>query len=198
MNTEKVIDFFNKLAPSWDAEMIRNEEIISRILDGARVSEGDSVLDVACGTGVLIPDYLSRGVFRVTGIDISPAMAEIAKEKFAAEERVTILCVDAAAFETQNRFDRIMIYNALPHFVSPKELFRHLVTLLAPQGTLTIAHGFGRKKLDDHHKNTASDVSVPLPSTEELRAYLEEKLEIIVSVDTEEMFQLTGQAPAAK
>ena len=198
MDTGKVIAFFDKLAPSWDAEMIRNEEIITRILDGACVSAGDSVLDVACGTGVLIPDYLSRGASHVTGIDISPAMAEIAKEKFSSDDRVEILCGDAGALETTKRFDRIMIYNALPHFVSPKELFRHLVTLLKVQGTLTIAHGFGRKKLDDHHKNTASDVSVPLPPTEELISYLGESLEIIVSVDTAEMFQLTGQAPAAK
>lgn len=32
------------------------------------------LLDVACGTGVLFPDYLARGA-SVTGIDISPEMA---------------------------------------------------------------------------------------------------------------------------
>lgn len=192
MNTEAIIDFFNRLAPSWDEEMIRDDTIIARILDGAGVRAKDRVLDVATGTGVLIADYLARDVACVTGIDISPAMARIAREKYAHDARVTIICADAASFRTEERFDRIMVYNALPHFVSPGELIAQLSSLLAPGGTLTIAHGFGRKKLDEHHKNTASDVSAPLPSTQELRAYLEEKLRIIVSTDTEEMFQLTG------
>ena len=66
-----VIDFFDRCAPSWDAEMVRSDEKINTILDNARVHSGSRVLDVACGTGVLMPDYLSRGVASVTGIDIT-------------------------------------------------------------------------------------------------------------------------------
>ena len=193
MNTEAVIAFFDKMAPDWDAEMIRDDAIIARILDGARVSAGDRVLDVATGTGVLIPDYLARGVSHVTGIDVSPAMAAIAKEKFENDARVDILCADATTFRTDEGFDRIMIYNALPHFPSPEALFSRLTKLLLPGGTLTVAHGFGRKKLDDHHRRTASDVSVPLPETEALVSAMlaEPAMRLAVSVDTEEMFQLT-------
>ena len=60
IETEEVIAFFNRLAPDWDAEMIRNDAVIDVILDNARVTGGKDVLDVACGTGVLIPDYLKR------------------------------------------------------------------------------------------------------------------------------------------
>ncbi|MBR0163263.1 MAG: class I SAM-dependent methyltransferase [Lachnospiraceae bacterium] len=192
MKQEAVIDFFNTLAPSWDAQMIRDDRIITRILDGAGVGEGDRVLDVATGTGVLIPDYLARGVAHVTGIDLSPEMARIARDKYASDPRVEILCADACTLPVDRCYDRIMIYNALPHFVSPAALFAHLGRMLAPGGTLTVAHGFGRKKLDDHHRNTASDVSVPLPPTKELISYLREYLDVTVVIDTEEMFQLTG------
>lgn len=51
-----------------------------------------SVLDVACGTGVLIPDYLERGAAQVTAIDIAPEMVRIAREKFP-QENVTVLAV---------------------------------------------------------------------------------------------------------
>lgn len=68
----EVIEFFDKCAPEWDAGMVRNEAVINKILDNAGVGKHSRVLDVACGTGVLIPDYLSRGVESVTAIDISP------------------------------------------------------------------------------------------------------------------------------
>ena len=56
IETEEVIRFFDRLAPGWDEEMIRSDEIISTILDNACVSAGKDILDVATGTGVLIPD----------------------------------------------------------------------------------------------------------------------------------------------
>ena len=48
------------------------------ILDNGGIKEDIHVLDVACGTGVLFPDYLKRKVASVTGVDISQKMAKIA------------------------------------------------------------------------------------------------------------------------
>ena len=72
--------FFDRLAPDWDAGMVRNEAVIARILDNAGVCEGCTVLDVACGTGVLFGDYVMRGAARVTAVDLSPEMAARAVE----------------------------------------------------------------------------------------------------------------------
>ena len=88
-----VISFFDRCAPDWDAEMIRNEPVIRTILDNADIRAGVDVLDVACGTGVLFPDYLARDVHSVTGVDIAPEMARRAAEKFP-DARVTVLCGD--------------------------------------------------------------------------------------------------------
>ena len=72
--------FFDRLAPDWDAGMVRNEAVIARILDNAGACEGCTVLDVACGTGVLFGDYVKRGAARVTAVDLSPEMAARAAE----------------------------------------------------------------------------------------------------------------------
>ena len=61
MDKKDVIAFFDALAPQWDAEMICDEQIIATILDGASMQAGQRVLDVACGTGIMIPHYLARG-----------------------------------------------------------------------------------------------------------------------------------------
>ena len=62
MNKKDVIDFFNMLAPSWDSDMVKSDEIIAKILDTAKIGANQDVLDVACGTGVMFDYYLDRNV----------------------------------------------------------------------------------------------------------------------------------------
>ena len=54
---ENVIQFFNNAAEHWDDTLCKNPEIINMILDNATVTSGKDILDVACGTGIMIPDY---------------------------------------------------------------------------------------------------------------------------------------------
>lgn len=124
---------------------MRNEAVIGQILDNAGIRPGVSVLDVACGTGVLIPDYLKRGAAQITAIDIAPEMVRIAREKFP-QENVTVLCGDASQTHFPALFDCIVIYNAFPHFPEPERLISHLAGLLTPGGTLTVAHGFRARR----------------------------------------------------
>lgn len=94
MSEIEIIEFFDSWAEVWDERMVIDDEIVRIILDSAGVEKGKKVLDVACGTGVLIPYYLKRDFESVTGIDISPKMAEIAAGKFK-NENVRIICDNA-------------------------------------------------------------------------------------------------------
>ena len=193
IETKEVIAFFDRLAPGWDAEMIRNDEIIRTILDNAGVAAGKDILDVACGTGVLFPDYLKRNVASVTGIDISPKMAQIAKEKFPQPE-ITILCGDVETAEFGKRFDCIVVYNAFPHFPEPERLIARLSALLKPGGTLTVAHGMSREKIDAHHRGSASHVSNGLMSAEDLAEIFEKHLSVSTVISDENMYQVAGMS----
>ncbi len=191
IETKEVIEFFDRLAPDWDAELIRNDEIISTILDNAAVTEGKVILDVACGTGVLIPDYLKRKVASVTGIDISPKMAEIAKAKFPQPE-VTILCGDVESTYFGKQFDCIVVYNAFPHFPDPEHLIATLSSLLKPGGTLTVAHGMSREKIDAHHHGSAHHVSNGLMTAEDLASIFKESLTVTTMISNDRMYQVVG------
>lgn len=192
MNKNDVIRFFNRLAPQWDADMIRSDRKIGLILDHAGVQEGKHILDVACGTGVLIPDYLSRNVASVTAIDIAPEMVKICREKFR-QENVEVICGDVEETDFQRKFDCIMVYNAFPHFPEPERLLRTLSGLLAPGGTLTVAHGMSRHDIDHHHEGTASKVSIDLMHEDALAAMMRKYLTLTVKISNEEMYQVTGQ-----
>lgn len=191
IDTSEVVRFFDRLAPDWDAEMIRSDEIIGLILDGAGVTAGKDVLDVACGTGVLIPDYLARRVASVTAIDISPKMAGIARDKFP-QENVTVLCGDAEETDFGRLFDCVVVYNAFPHFPDPERLIARLSALLKPGGTLTVAHGMSRAKIDAHHHGTASHVSNGLMEAGTLAAIFAKQLRVTREISDERMYQVTG------
>ena len=165
MNKSDVIVFFDRCAPFWDKEMVRNEAVIAEILDYGGIRPGIDVLDVACGTGVLFPDYIKRSVNSLTGIDISPAMAKIAQEKFPS---VNVICGDVERYPFSQKFDAIIVYNAFPHFSDPAVLVRRLSGLLKPSGRLTVAHGMSREQLNHHHSGTAKNVSVELIHENEL------------------------------
>ena len=191
IDTRDVIEFFDRLASTWDAGMVRNEPVIAHILDLGGVVPGADVLDVACGTGVLIPDYLSRGAASVTGVDISPKMAQIARGKFVDDGRVRILCGDAQE-GTFGRFDCILVYNAFPHFSEPSKLLRNLSRQLKPGGRLTVAHGMSRARINDHHRGGASHVSYGLMPAEDLSALMAPFVAVDQVLSDDSMYLVSG------
>lgn len=188
MNKQEITEFFDRCAPWWDADMIRNEEIIATILDNGGIREGVHVLDVACGTGVLFPDYLQRGAASVTGIDISPEMAKRAQSKFP---EVTVVCGDVETTVFDRQFDAVMVYNAFPHFPDPARLIRVLAGLVRPGGRLSVAHGMSRVALTHHHER-ASTVSIELLEEQALAALFAPYFTVDVIISDDRMYQVAG------
>lgn len=192
MNKSDVIAFFDRCALTWDADMIKNDAIIGKILDNAEVAADMDILDVACGTGVMFPYYLERGAASVTGIDISPEMAKIAADKFAQEPRVQVICGDVEETQFDRKFDRIVVYNAFPHFPEPQRLIRTLAGLLKEDGRLTIAHGASREAIDGHHSGAASKVSNGLMAADRLKELFDPHFEVEIMVSNRSMYQVSG------
>jgi demethylmenaquinone methyltransferase/2-methoxy-6-polyprenyl-1,4-benzoquinol methylase len=193
VDKKEVIEFFDSFAESWDDDVVRIQWKIEKILDAAGVSEGKAVLDVACGTGVLIPDYINRKVSRCVGIDISTKMIDIAKRKFSEYENISLLCADAETFEFSENFDCIVIYNAFPHFVNCEALFINLAKCLNQGGRITIAHGMSREELIKHHSGRAEKISSVLPEAEELAKAMSEFFDMDIKTSTDEIYIVSGK-----
>jgi len=192
LNKKDIVEFFDRCAPSWDAELIKSDVIIGKILDNAEIEAGQDILDVACGTGVMFPYYLDRGAASVTGIDISPEMARIASAKYADSETVRVLCGDVEETAFDRKFDRIVVYNAFPHFPNPQRLIKILAGLLKEEGRLTIAHGASRAQIDNHHKGPASKVSNGLMSADSLKSLFDPYFEVEIVISNSRMYQVSG------
>ena len=188
MEKKEVAAFFDRCAPWWDEDMVRHEDIIAKILDNGGIRADMDVLDVACGTGVLFPDYLARGVASVTAIDLSPEMVKIAQSKFP---QVEVICGDVEETEFDRLFDAVMVYNAFPHFPDPAHLIEVLAGLVKPGGRLSVAHSMSRAALRDHHKR-ASTVSMELPEEHELAQLFAPWFDVDVILSDERMYQVSG------
>ncbi len=191
MDQKQVKAFFDALAGGWDATLVRNEAVIRTILDNARIAQGQRVLDVACGTGVLVGDYLARGVASVTGIDLSPNMIAVAKEKYH-DARVEFICEDVEQAQFDAQFDRVMLYNAFPHFPEPARLVAVLAKHLKTGGILSIAHGMSREKINQHHNGSASAVSMGLIEAEALKELFLPYFDVDICISDDTMYQVSG------
>ena len=192
MQKQDVIEFFDRCAPTWDADMIKSDVIIGKILDNAEVGPDMDVLDVACGTGVMFDYYLERNVASVIGIDISPEMAKIASAKYADNDKVQVICGDVEEQNFGKKFDRIVVYNAFPHFPKPKRLIKILAGLLKDGGRLTIAHGMSRAAIDNHHNGPASKVSNGLMAADSLKKLFDPYFDVEIMISNSRMYQVSG------
>jgi len=159
MNKQDITRFFDERAALWDSIAELQPDKIETIFDAAGIREGDSVLDIACGTGILFPFYIERGVSRVDGVDIAPEMVSQCRAKFAEESRIHVVCGDAEELVFPCEYDRCMVFNAFPHFCSPELLLGNLYRAVKEGGTVTVAHDKGRKAIDAHHAGEASRIS---------------------------------------
>ena len=189
MNQKDIIDFFDNLAQGWDNEPVNNA-VINKIIDITHLKQGARVLDVACGTGVMVPFYLQKGA-TVVGVDISAKMIEIARKKFA-QPQVAFVVADVEKADLPDDFDYVMVHNALPHFISPHDLIKSLCTHTAPMGRITVAHSISKAKLDEHHQKTASKVSMGLIDENELSRIMSAYVDVDIIISDDEKYIVSG------
>src|SRR5215469_5656518 len=77
---QQILDQFTRQAePFAQARAIRSPEALNRIVKMADASPEDTVLDVACGPGLLACAF-AQAVRHAVGVDITPAMLEQARK----------------------------------------------------------------------------------------------------------------------
>lgn len=192
MNKIEIAAFFNGLAAEWDSHQKCSDIKINHILDSAGVKTGCTVVDVACGTGVLFPYYLSRGVSSVVGVDLSKEMIKLASSKLS-DNRVRAICGDIETIPVIDRFDCCIVYNAFPHFEDPRRLVERLSSWVKPGGSLTVAHGMGIGELCKHHSGAASSVSRDMIAAPELSAIMSSSFDITACLSDSEIYIVSGR-----
>lgn len=105
---------------SWYGRLAHNNEL--RCLEwavDAWFKPGGSIVDLPCGTGRLLIAYGDR--FNVTGVDISNAMLDVARSRFAGNPRFRFQIGDAEKLPfPDNSFDYLVSFRLMCHL--PREI----------------------------------------------------------------------------
>ena len=190
---DEIAAYFDERADSWDESGCSGESRVQgAVLSLVDLKPGDSVLDLGCGTGVMIPFYLAAQAGKIVAVDVSEKMVERAREKFGNEPSVELRASDALSLDEGERFDAAVIYNAYPHFPDKLALVEKVYRMLKPSGRFVVAHGSGKDAINRHHEAVAAGVSCGLRAASEESVLWADKFEIEALVDTPGFYAFSG------
>ena len=113
-----------------------------------------SLLDVGCGCGNLLERFAARpGLYRV-GIELNRSRAQMAREKAGCE----IHNVPIEEFNSNCKFDVIILMNVLSHVQSFDSLFLSLKSLLSENGKVILKVG---ENAENIRKTAVFDWEIP-------------------------------------
>jgi len=136
-----ILDQFTRQATLFStAAPITNADALRMIVEAARLEPDDTVLDVACGGGIVVCAFAPH-VRRATGIDVTPAMLEQA-QRLAAEKGLTNVewrqgDVNSLPFE-DGCFTIVVTRFSMHHFPDPAGVLREMARVCAPGGRLVV------------------------------------------------------------
>lgn len=108
---------YDVLAAHYDAvtgDSATEAALVQGIIE-RRHGQAKTVLDVACGTGAITAPL--SGAYRVSGLDIAPAMLAVARRKLPAGTPLHL--ADMAGFDTGASYDAIVCaYQGVNHLLS--------------------------------------------------------------------------------
>ena len=153
----------DKLAESYyDAFSAVTNGAIEPLLKAAHVGNGTRLLDVATGPGTLAAKAAECGA-RVIGIDIAPAMIELAHtlhphldfREGSAEE----LPLDSSSF------DAVISSFGVGHFSRPERVLAEFARVLVSKGRVALSwwDGFGKNRINGIFFEAISELGISAP-----------------------------------
>ncbi|MER7568152.1 class I SAM-dependent methyltransferase [Streptomyces sp. NPDC097941] len=137
----------------WDAEAVSFDEEPDHGLRDPEVrgawagrlrgwlpEQACDVLDLGCGTGSLSLLAAEQG-HRVTGVDSSPAMVDLARAKLAGRDAAFLIGDAAMPPVGEQRFDVVLVRHVLWALPDPGRALRRWWGLLRPGGRLVLVEG---------------------------------------------------------
>ena len=145
---QRTISVWNEVAPFYHKRWVKNEigpfAVTKKLLDLSKIKNGDSVLDLACGTG-LVTKKLIRKVGKngqIYAIDSSESAIKIAKKWTGTAKNLHFVRADAEKIQFKTKFDAITCQYALFFFPNEQKVLKNMKRHLKRNGNITLAvHG---------------------------------------------------------
>lgn len=183
--------FFNTIAERWDDIRLPDVKKLDLLVNMAEIGEGDTVLDVGCGTGVLSP-FLKKAVGdagQVTAIDFAANMVARAVDKNKDIGAIRYITGDIHSFEPETPFDKIICLNFFPHVADKPAFLKKMKTIIKPGGSLVIMHDISRNAVNSVHGSSAAVKDDVLPEAKIAAAMLQNAgYSVLTAVENDELY----------
>jgi ubiquinone/menaquinone biosynthesis C-methylase UbiE len=134
---------FDRWAPNYDIlfTTIFYQAVHKRLLTKVELPPQANILDLGCGTGRLLDRLASQFPdLRGTGLDLSPQMVRIARQKNRHHPRLIYLEGNAEALPfAENQFNAVFNTISFLHYPEPQQVFNQVARVLSPGGRFYLA-----------------------------------------------------------
>ncbi|MGB8131767.1 MAG: methyltransferase domain-containing protein [Candidatus Angelobacter sp.] len=141
-HNSRILDQFTRqAAPFAAAAAIRNQEALNRIVQWAGTTREDTVLDVACGPGLLACAF-AHVAKHITGIDMTPAMLEQARRAQQEQGLENISWEQGDVYSLPFRPDHFSIVSSrfvFHHLENPIAALKEMQRVCKPGGKVVVA-----------------------------------------------------------
>ena len=141
-NIRKLVKLaYDKCAKSYleDRDLFKNKKYLVKL--NALVKPKSKILDIGCGAGIPIDEYLVSCGYLVTGVDMSEKQIELAKKNIPT---ATYMVEDMSQMDfSENSFDVAVSFYAIFHIPRQEhlDLFKNIYRLLKPGGYFLVTLG---------------------------------------------------------
>lgn len=176
--------FFNDHAERWldmwykdggTGRFDKHAEDFGRLFSLLPLNPGDSVLDVGCGTGVLVEPILLRitGAGILYELDFADKMIEV-NRRLHKDAAVRFIVADAENTPLDDSScDAVICFSCFPHFQDKGKAMRTLSRILKPHGLFIISHFDSSEGINKHHSTCHAVMHDHLPDEAAMRALLQ-------------------------
>ncbi|MBN1695498.1 methyltransferase domain-containing protein [candidate division WOR-3 bacterium] len=116
----------------------RHHKLLDLVVESSGLKDGDAVLDIGCGTGLLSLKFLNKADCVIYGIDSSREMLELFKskiDKYDLSGKISLEPGDAEDLDFENeKFDIIASTVTLHHVKNKYPVIKKIYKLLKPGG----------------------------------------------------------------
>jgi ubiquinone/menaquinone biosynthesis C-methylase UbiE len=141
-HNDRILDQFTRQAiPFAAAAAIRNEEALNRIVQWAEAGPDDTVLDVACGPGLLVCAF-ARVAKHATGVDLTPAMLAQARKAQEEQGLKNVSWQPGNVYSLQfpqAQFSIVSSRFAFHHLQDPLAALKEMKRVCKPDGRIVVA-----------------------------------------------------------
>src|SRR6478672_861924 len=141
-HNSRILDQFTRqAAPFAAAAAIRNQEALDRIVQWTGTGPDDTVLDVACGPGLLACAF-ARVAKHATGIDMTPAMLEQARKTQQEQGLKNVSWQQGDVYSlpfSEGQFSIVSSRFAFHHLQDPLAALREMKRVCRTGGKIVVA-----------------------------------------------------------